>query len=133
MDVVVSPSMTVSEVCAQFHRIFPFLKLKFFYRSPMSEPMAPHKEVPPDDVLEKYLVKGHTGKFQLEASHSTAEAERKFVGEYHLHVQVLRHSRNTWLVTTTTDYYSLDEQNIIGKEMAMRIAPPEPTDVHEQD
>jgi hypothetical protein len=133
MDVVISPSMTVDEVCAQFHRVYPYLKLKFFYRSPMAEPFEPHKEVPGHEVLENYLAKGYNGKFQLEAAHSTAEAERKFVMHYHLHVQVLRRSRNTWLITTTTDYYSLAEQNLIGMEMASRVAPPEPTDIHEQD
>lgn len=132
MQVEINPDMTIGALNERFGAAFPFLRLMFFHRSPETD-FRHSLDMYAPDKLSKYLREGKSGKFILDPAHSTAETERKFDAMYHLHVQVARKSRKAWLITTTTDHYSLADQNRIGQEMAASFSPAEPMDIHEQE
>lgn len=65
----------------------------------------------------------------------TFEAEALLERTFGLHVQIMRKSGNTWLVTSATDRLTLAEQNARGKasENPAFLPPDEEFDYREQE
>jgi hypothetical protein len=61
-----------------------------------------------------------------------SELEELFQEVFGLSVQIFRKSGENWLQTTTTDFWTLNQQNNKGKDMCEKIEPEEQQDYHEQ-
>jgi hypothetical protein len=61
-----------------------------------------------------------------------SELEELFEEVFGLSVQVFRKSGESWLQTTTTDSWTLNQQNLKGKEMSSPVESDEQQDYHEQ-
>jgi hypothetical protein len=124
MTLSINSSTTIAEVQAAFSREFPFLKIEFFTR--------------PHDVGEsswsKYMVfnkqerfgklvpfKGNDVPFELNGSMTVADFEQSFQKHLGLGIQVFRKSMGSWLITSSTDNWTLAAQNAQGHESATTL------------
>lgn len=107
-------AIVYDDVNAAFSSEFPGLRLVFF-----SEPQPPGaasslaNQLQPDANLPD-TVKEKPGLLQLDASMTTAAAEQLFRESAGLFVQVCRKNGNDWIVTSSSDNDTLEEQNRMG-------------------
>ncbi len=136
MKLRISPDRTVQDVQRDFQAEYPYLRLTFFTR--------PHRafegsaaEFMVKDVglrLGELMSEAKSGFVDLSPSMPTFEAEGLFEKEFGLHVQIMRKSGDTWLVTSATDRLTLEEQNARGRagEHPDFLPPEEAPDYREQ-
>jgi hypothetical protein len=114
---VIKNSTLISEVQEEFRKKFPYLKLEFYSKAHKTGEGSPAKEqVPPGKSLGQAGGKGQNDDFKIFDSMQVCELEQQFEKVYGLHVQVWRKSGTLWLQTIATDEWTLEEQNIHGKQ-----------------
>lgn len=112
MEMIIEKSKTLHEVQEAFHSLFPYLKLEF-YKGEHLQAVGSAKQ----DTLESHLSitdvqqKNEEGSLSIQGSMSVAALEQAFQETFGLSVQVFRKSGTTWLQTTTSDSWTLNEQN----------------------
>lgn len=124
MTLSINASTTIADVQTDFSQEFPYLKVDFFTR--------------PHDVGEstwsKYMVfnnqerfgkltafKGNDMPFEYNSAMTVADFEQNFQRHFGLGVQVFRKSMSTWLITSSTDNWTLAAQNAQGQESATTL------------
>jgi hypothetical protein len=115
MKWILKGSATIQEIQNDFRQIFSHLKIEFYN--------APHSSAEGSSQKEQYLhnirladILGHSADIELELNPkmSTGDFERMLEDSYHLHSQIFRLQRGTWLQTTLSDAMSLESQNRKG-------------------
>lgn len=112
---LIEPNNTIQELKAKFSEKFPGLKIEF-YSQKTEEFQGSHKknelsenislsELNPDLILQY---------FDLQSYMSTKKFEKAFEDQLGLNVQVFRKSKDIWLQTSSTDAWTLEEQNTKG-------------------
>ena len=133
MTIEVNDTLSIGELRKKFSSHFPFLKLEFFLRNDGGLPLASLR-ITDDSILLGSIRRNHTeGELAISAHDTVHRLEHAFRNRFGLNVQVFRHSGNSWMLTTSTDNYTLERLNALGEEMAEPVPPPEPSDIHEQD
>lgn len=105
----------------QFKACFPFLKIEF-----TSTGHSLYKASPPASIYKTHFKIGDIRKkkdsrdvdIELTGDLTVGELEQQLAGEYGLFVQVFRKSGNTWVETTLTDKWTLEQQNSHGDEIS---------------
>lgn len=124
MQLVIKQEKRLSEICKEFHKAFPFLKLGFKSRKhPMlQEPIMLLSE---SDTFTLADIRNATkeGVVQISGTMSVDTVEKKLADEYGLEVQVLRKAGEKWLVTTSTNDLSLQQQNTMGSLTVKKTKP----------
>ncbi len=137
MKLHLSPDQTIQDVQKAFQAEYPYLKLTFFtqpHRAFKGSP-AEYMVKEADTTLGSLMPTAKTGFVNLPPEMPTFEAEALLEREFGLHVQVMRKSGDTWLVTSTTDRLTLAEQNARGRasEHPNFLPPDEEFDYREQE
>lgn len=120
MEIKINDQLTIEEIQKRFSEHFPFLNLEFYSR--MHEPGEGSAE---RVKLGKSLTIGaartleNAGEISIRGNQKVSTLEQSFHEHYGLNVQVFRKSANVWIQTTTTDDWTLSEQNKKGEEMAL--------------
>ena len=112
---VISDDKTFRDIQKDFNSKFPYLKLEFYSSrhgegegSPIQERIDPEK-------LMKNARQNHTeGNIRVRKDMKVNELEQVFQEKFGLNVQVFRKSGNLWMQTTSTDHWTLAEQNRKG-------------------
>lgn len=119
MKITINDHRKIFAIQEEFNTLFPYLKLEFFSK--------PHKQ---GGATSKKFVKHNsktlgecrtihnTGEITIVPGMTVAELEQGFGHVYGLGVQVFRKSGKTWLETTVTDGWTLEEQNNQGEELS---------------
>ena len=119
MEIEIKDSRSLKEIQEEFNHKYPFLKIEFYSK--------PHKEhegtsgeyVMSGDITIGEARKSHeTGDLKIHGNMNVGTLEKDFHDIYGLNVQVFRKSGDVWLQTTSTDDWSLSEQNNEGLEMS---------------
>ncbi len=120
--IIIHDLISIDFIKEQFHRAYPYLKIEFF-----SEPHLPGKGnlktkmiTSSKNIGELQRVKKQ-GSLMIDSKKSVGELENHFENEFGLHVQVFRKSGNIWLETTSTDDWTLEQQNEEGKNLAQHF------------
>jgi len=115
----IDPGSKISEVKQDFSRPFPFLKIEFF-RIVSGQPARYSKDnmISWDEITGNLQKKKRAGKIVFTGETPVSEIEQEFLKRFGLYVQVFRKSGNIWLETTSTDDWSLEQQNEEGKSLA---------------
>jgi len=115
MIIHIKPNNSIQEIQANFKETFSHLKPEFFKLF--------HHESGEYIKTEQYL---HHITFKeilnltedlhinIDKQMSTEAFEKMFEEKYHLHVQLMRLQKDSWLVTTNSQELSLQEQNERG-------------------
>lgn len=133
MYITISDHETIGAIRKKFSARFPFLRIDLFRAVATDVPDSALRIADEETALGAIRSQHNTGKIGIEASMTTKALEDKFLKEFGLYMQIFRRSGSKWLITTSTDNYTLDRQNALGMEMSEGIAADEPIDIHEQE
>lgn len=121
MEIIISDEMKIKEVQEKFNEHFPFLKLEFYKNDHDEGEGSPKRDILNSDFTLKEAGKdGDQGEISIHGNQKVSTLEDAFQETFGLNVQVFRKSGELWLQTTTTDSWTLSEQNREGEEMAGR-------------
>ena len=119
MKIIINDDIKISGIQEEFNKVFPYLKLEFF--SGLHNPgMGSAKRF----IKNNSLTLGDcrrihtTGNIIITPVMTVTELEQCFGNIYGLGVQVFRQSGKTWLETSVTDGWTLEEQNRQGEELS---------------
>jgi hypothetical protein len=124
MTLSINASTTIADLQAAFSREFPYLKIEFFTRlhdvgeSTWSKYMVFNKQ---ERFGKLIAFKGNDVPFELSGSVTVADFEQNFQRHFGLGIQVFRKSMSTWLITSSTDNWTLAAQNAQGHESATTL------------
>jgi hypothetical protein len=122
MSIQIEEILKISEIQAKFSAIFPYLKLEFFKKNPQAGPLAVKQPlINVDRTLAECRTVFKKESITITPAMTVSELEKKFNEIYGLSTQVFRRSGNIWLVTTVTDKWSLEEQNIQGEIITNQV------------
>ncbi len=136
MRLFLSPEKTIEELQKDFQTEYPYLRLSFFTQPHRAFKASPAEYLVKDATtpLGTLMPEAKTGFVDLPPTLPTFEAEALLERNFGLHVQVMRKSGDTWLVTSATDRLTLAEQNARGRasENPDFLPPDEEFDYREQ-
>ncbi|MDX1667421.1 MAG: hypothetical protein R3350_09340 [Saprospiraceae bacterium] len=105
----------LKDIQQKFRQKFPNLKLEFYSGrhesgegSPITEKLDSEQTIGSVRTIHK------EGDLKVSPSMAVAEFEKKMLDTYGLNVQVFRKSGNLWMQTTSTDHWTLEQQNRKG-------------------
>ena len=102
---------TLRDMQEEFSEKFPFLKIEFY--SAKGEQEA-RKKLAPDRTVGEVRTIHNEGELSIHGNVKVRSLEASFSESFGLNVQVFRLSGNLWLQTTSTDEWTLHEQNRKG-------------------
>jgi len=118
MKIHIDNETTTNQIKDKFSRTYPFLKVEFYSKAHgEGEGSAKVDLISEDCSINDIRTKDNEGDFVFTPENTVSDVEQGFENTYGIHVQVFRKSKGIWLETTTTDAWSLKEQNETGKEM----------------
>jgi len=101
----------LKSIKSEFSAKFPHLKIEFFDKSHDEGKASPSYAIYDDNLtLRDIRSEGKVGTMNIHGNLKTSSLEKMFEEEYGIHIQVLRKSGRVWLQTTTTDDWTLSEQ-----------------------
>jgi hypothetical protein len=118
MIITLSDHRKIAAIQAEFSAAFPYLKIDFFVKPPHAD--APH----PQKLMNSLKTLGecrtiHTkGIVTIIAGMSITELESLFRDTFGLSVLLSRKSGREWLNISSTDKWTLDQQNEQGKALS---------------
>jgi len=111
----ISDRTTLKDISREFHQMFPGLKLEFYAKSHAEGEGSPVQERLDGNQRLSEVRTVHTeGDLAIDPEMSVSEFEQLFADRYGLNAQVFRKSGNLWMQTTSTDSWSLAQQNRKG-------------------
>lgn len=124
MFIEINDKDTLDYIQQRFSSAFPYLRLEFIRKKlPFSTPGASVKH--PITLLDKTLAESRTttkeGTITISPAMTISQLEKSFTEIYGISTQVLRQSGNIWLVTTVTDKWTLEEQNMQGEIITQQV------------
>lgn len=138
MEIIINNNYKLFEIQKEFSKHFPFLKLEFFKFEKGREKVFSKENIIADtNKTVKSIHNLHDkGHISINGHQKVSTLEQHFREYFGIDVQVFRKSGTSWLETTTTDNWTLSEQNKKGEEMSNTIQD-QNTDLynqyHEQD
>lgn len=113
---------TIDSLKGDFNEVYPFLKIEFFKQATIKGKGNSKKNMyPHNEKINSIRRNPSTGKISLSGNLTVNELENIFENKLGLHAQVFRKSGNVWLETTSTDDWTLEQQNEEGKSLAEHL------------
>lgn len=112
---IVTSENKISEISDYFTLEFPQLRLEFYGKPHDAFKGSPSRQKL-DSQLTVQMCKGNAGELRFAGNMMVKDFESQVKEKLGLNVQVFRKSGKVWLETTTTDDWTLDEQNSRGAE-----------------
>lgn len=118
MEITINDQRKIFAVQKEFSEMFPFLKLEFYSKSNKGGG-APSKK--PMKHISKSIADCRTihssGYLTIQPKMTIGELEQNFRDIYGLSTLVFRKSGNMWIETTENADWTLEKQNIQGREL----------------
>ncbi|MCB9037060.1 MAG: hypothetical protein H6557_10615 [Lewinellaceae bacterium] len=112
---VISDDKTFRDIQKEFNSKFPYLKLEFYSsRHSEGEGSPVQERIDPEQLLKTARKIHNEGNLQVRSNLKVSTLEQMFHDKFGLNVQVFRKSGNLWMQTTSTDHWTLAEQNRKG-------------------
>jgi hypothetical protein len=119
MKVIINDYRKIFSIQEEFNQLFPYLKLEFFSKPHKKGGATSKKFIKHNSkTLAECRTIHHTGEMTIVPGMTVSELEQSFGDVYGLGVQVFRKSGRSWLETTVTDNWTLEEQNSQGEELS---------------
>ncbi len=118
MKIHIEDNSSTELIKEKFSKAYPFLKLEFFSSGHKEKENSKKEDlITSDSLLKDIRSKHNEGDFIITPQSKVSEVEQGFESKFGIYVQVYRKSRNLWLETTSTDRWTLIEQNKVGMDM----------------
>ncbi|MCB0640895.1 MAG: hypothetical protein KDC44_04610 [Phaeodactylibacter sp.] len=112
---LITDEKTIGQVCSAFHEKFPFLKIEFYTEEhEVGKPSAATDKLDHNLAVGKARTVHNQGELSIHGNLKVSTLEENFKAQYGLNAQVFRKSGNLWLQTSSTDSWTLHEQNRKG-------------------
>eukprot|EP00933_Yihiella_yeosuensis_P070779 TRINITY_DN78948_c0_g1_i1.p2 TRINITY_DN78948_c0_g1~~TRINITY_DN78948_c0_g1_i1.p2 ORF type:complete len:123 (+),score=18.26 TRINITY_DN78948_c0_g1_i1:440-808(+) len=119
-DIKITDDKTIKEVQQAFQEHFPYLKLEFYAEAhEAGQGTADALKINISSTIGEARTKESEGNVSIHGNQKVSTLESVFHDVYGLNVQVFRRSGSLWLQTTTTDSWTLSEQNETAREFAV--------------
>ena len=133
MDIRIAPNLTIASFQEQFQKRFPFLKLEFF-KVKSGATIRPENKIEATRCFGDLDSGSAVGQIHLTGLTTVRELEEQIRQQFGIHAEIFRKSGKVWLRTTTTDNWTLDEQNAEARDSGEREQESgERPDYHEQE
>lgn len=124
MEIILNDSYKLHEIQKIFNEHFPYLKLEFF-----NIDTAKDKRFSSENLIKqtnKTLAEvrhiHRAGYLSINGHQKVRTLESHFANDFGICTQVFRKSGDTWLQTTSTDEWTLSEQNKMAEEMEVSLS-----------
>ena len=118
-EIRITDNKTIQAIQEEFSDHFPFLKLEFYASAhTVGEGSANDDRIDPKLTIGAIRTKLNPGELSIHGNQKVSTLEEAFQEFFGLSVQVFRKSKELWLQTTSTDEWTLSEQNESGKAMS---------------
>lgn len=116
-DMKISDDRTIRSIQEEFNSKFPYLKLEF-YNKPheIGEGSQKQSLIDADKTIGAVRTIHTEGDLSINGHLKVGTLEQNFTDMYGLNVQIFRDSNGLWLQTTSTDDWTLADQNRRGEE-----------------
>jgi hypothetical protein len=111
MTIPVTAEMKADDLIRQFSENYPFLRLEIYHRGQEMGDAAHNC------MLKEIINKKKSEGFEIAPEMKVSEVEDIFWDKMGLQISIFRKSGKTWLESSFTNYWSLQRQNSLGKEM----------------
>lgn len=111
MELYVNANIRASDLIKQFNELYPFLRLEIYYKGEEMGVASHHCLL--CEIVNKKVVEN----FIITPEMKVSEVEASFWENMGLQVSIFRKSGKTWLESSYTNYWSLERQNNLGREM----------------
>lgn len=123
MNIIINDHRKIFAIQEAFSKAFPYLKLEFLSKPNTAKGSSSPKIVKhTSKTLGECRVIHNKGKVTITPSMSVADLEQKFSDVYGLTIQIYRKSGTSWLETSVTDGWSLEEQNNQGEILSKMVS-----------
>ncbi len=111
----ISDKKTLRDIQSIFNKKFPNLRLEFYSSQHDTGEGSPLQErLDPEQPLSIVRTIHTEGDLRISKDLTVADFERIFHDKFGLNVQVFRKSGNLWMQTTSTDHWTLEQQDRKG-------------------
>jgi hypothetical protein len=116
MMLQIDKGSSLKNIQKQFNSYYPFLKIEFFKKIPVDQPLYKVELFSAAEML-KFINSFGNGGVTIDVSRkrTVAEVEKDFEKLLGISAHVFRKSGNVWVETTLTNDWPLEEQNEEGK------------------
>lgn len=112
---IISDKKKIKEIQEEFSQKFQNLKLEFYSKAHDAEAGSPADQlIDPEKLLGEIRTIHKSGELSINGHLKVSTLEQHFKDDYGLNVQVFRKSGTVWLQTTSTDEWTLTEQDRRG-------------------
>ncbi len=119
MTITINDHRKIHAIQEEFTSVFPFLKLEFFSKPHTQGGASPKKLMKNSShTLGECRTIHNNGNISITPQMTVNDLEQRFSDVYGLSVQVFRKSGSSWLETTVTDAWTLEEQNQQGESLS---------------
>ena len=130
----VEKMMTLEHVQEAFSRHYPHLKLVYFIDRNKDNRLSADERIQNLKMsIGSIREIAYDGYMQIEPDMSVKQVEQEFWNTFGLDVQIFRKSGNKWLMTNSSDLWTLKEQNYKAEEMDLQVEKSELPDYKEQE
>ena len=120
----IDDNKTIAELQEKFNECFPLLCLKFYKKAHgRKEPSAEEDLISPQTRVGSIRKKHDSGVLDIKSWQTVHKIEADLKKKFDLNVQVFRKERNEWIQTTSTDKYTLSEQEEFSRHAKVSIDP----------
>ena len=113
---IITDSKRLYQVQEEFSKKFPNLKIEFYSKEHETNMGSPQKEkIDASKTIGEVRTIHKEGDLSINGHQKVSTFEQEFHDKFGLNVQVFRKSGNIWLQTTTTDDWTLADQNERGQ------------------
>lgn len=133
MEIIIDDNTTISEIQSEFNKHFPYLKLEFFEFDPTGEnTFLKNNLITNSEVTLNKIRHFHVPGFvSMNGNQLVSTFEKNLKENFGINAQIFRKSGWNWLQTTSTDKWTLSEQNRKGLEMETTIENPSTENIEE--
>lgn len=112
---IINDSKKIKTIQEEFQKKFPYLKIQFYSKPhDTNQGSAIREQLPEELTIGEARTVHNEGDFSINEQMTVAVFERDFAKKFGLNVQVFRKSGDIWMQTTSTDNWTLTEQNRKG-------------------
>lgn len=113
---IITDAKKIKDIQEEFSNKFENLKLEFYTKSHDTESGSPADQmIDPEQLIGDIRTVHKSGDLSINGHLKVSTLEQHFRDDYGLNVQVFRKSGDVWLQTTSTDEWTLAEQDKRGK------------------
>jgi hypothetical protein len=126
--------MTLEQVQDAFSRHYPHLKLVYFIDRNKDNHLNSSERIQNLKMtIGSIREVAYDGYIQIEPNMTVMQVEKAFWDSFGLNVQIFRKSGRNWLMTHSSDLWTLEEQDKKAEEMDMEIEQSDIPDYKEQE